>query len=99
MANLKFIDAQTKRKGRLRLTVFGDQMDAVAKEFQVWARENKLTQKDIWYANIFECGTDKHLGYCRIDNDDYQISIHPVINSKLSPYSRSLKQLLQFFLP
>lgn len=96
--NLLFIDAQTRRKGMIRLTAFAKTIEELARYYQDWVKEHHLLQKDIWFANIFECGTNRHLGFATIDNSEGEIRIEVVAKPKYDPFHRSLGQYLDLLL-
>ena len=96
MKHLLFLDAKTKHKN-FRLTTFAETTEELMRGYQDWIKEMGFTQRDIWYANIFEVGADKHLGYLVISDEGDIISV-PVKNSKVNPYRRNLKQLIDRFI-
>lgn len=92
-----FVDAQNKRKGMIKLTAFGKTFEEVLRYYQNWIKDNKLQESDMWYANVFECETNRHLGYVTVDNEDFCVTMHAVDNSHLDPFHRSLKQYFKLW--
>jgi len=93
MSNILFLDAQTKKDGD-RITSFADTVEDLLRDYQGWVKERGFSQKDIWYANIFDGDSSKHLAKAII-LEDAAIEVQPVSNSKVNPYKRSLWQQIQ----
>jgi len=90
-----YIDARS-RHGNNRLTVFSDTLEDLLRQYQDWVKECKFVERDIWYANIFELGSDRHIGVATIEEGS-AIRYNMVRNSKLSPYHRSIRQMYDYF--
>lgn len=94
MYDLYYLDAKTRLHSN-RITAFSDSLEDLMHNYQDWIRDMDLRQKDMWYANVFEVGTNRHMGYMRIGAEE-EITYTPVENSKVNPFRRNLRQWIDW---
>lgn len=82
-----FLDSQTKDTD-YRITSFGDEIEDVVADFLAWTSEHGLTNKDIWYADIFEPeNKNRHLAQIVLDDEGGCI-IAPPSAVVVNPFKR-----------
>lgn len=85
---LIFLDAQTENF-KQRITCFSDCLEDLMSDYKDWMEENKLTQKDIWYADVFDVNTDKHL-LCLEEENGNIYAVGAPKNSRINPFKRRM---------
>ena len=78
------LDAQTK-KGE-RVTSFALELKDALLDYQNWVDELRLTNKDLWYTDIFEFGTGKHIGVVHLSDKNLPMLSGAPSNSRIKPF-------------
>lgn len=85
----KFVlDACTHRMDA-SMRAFEDDFETLMRDFQKWTVENNITQKQLWYADVFDFDNAKHLAYLTIEDDNIYLTGAPE-NSTVNPFKRKM---------
>ena len=87
------LDART-RNARKRISSFGDDLEALMKDYKDWLEEYSFSKDDIWYADIFDILSGEHI--YKLVMEDGSIYAEIATDKDLSPFKRrrTLKQVL-----
>ena len=81
------LDAQTKTGNRM--TSFAINMEDAILDLNSWIKELGISShKAMWYIDIFEFATQKHVGVVKITDDGIIIDPAPT-NSRVKPFHRN----------
>ena len=81
------LDTQTK-KGE-RMTSFALEIKDALLDFQKWVDEIKLSEEDIWYADVFEFVSQKHIAVVHLDDRRLAIISQAPADSKVKLFKRN----------
>ena len=81
-----FLDARTNDM-YYRITSFADDYESLMRSFQEWLRENEIDPEGLWYADIFEVKTARHIAYLEVEDGNIYLVGAPK-DSKVNPFKR-----------
>lgn len=81
------LDAQSKQ-GR-RVTSFALDMTTALLDFQDWVDALNIDNKSLWYADVFEFETRKHIGVVYLNDKNLAVIQPAPSNSRRRPFKRN----------
>ena len=81
------LDSQTKSGSRM--TSFAVDLTEAVLDFQNWVEEANLTEKEMWYTDVFEFMSKKHMATIRINENGLAIIIPAPEKSRVKLFSRN----------
>ena len=81
-----FLDARTNDMYH-RITNFADDYESLMRSFQEWIKEDEIDPDELWYANIFEVETARHMAYLEVEDGNIYLVGAPK-DSQINPFKR-----------